>query len=114
MMDLSKISRQCSKSDIVACLLLVALVAGVSMPSSVRAVNGGKLGVSAPAPVAAVRVPITERAGVADRSSHPNNLIISKSPRASKPGSSPEQTIRSERLHLGEHGVWLSSKLVSD
>ncbi len=92
MMDLSKISRTCTPSDIVACLLLVTLVVGVSMPSSVRVVNGGKPSTGVRVPVAAVRSPISERAGVADRSSHPFNPIASKSADALKHGKPAAHT----------------------
>ena len=114
MMDLSKISRPCTTSDIVACLLLVTIVSGVSMPSSVRVVNGGKLGTTVQAPALAVRSAVTERAGVADRSSHPYNPIVSRAPRTSKSGKPANHLLREGHSRASGHEAKLDSHVVSD
>jgi len=113
-MDLSKISRHCTQSDIVACFLLVTIIATVSMPSSVRVVNGGKLSTPVQAPVAAARGAISARAGLADRSSHPHNPVLTKSAIVSKRGKSAERNLREAHSRSSSHEARLDSNVVSD
>jgi hypothetical protein len=84
------------------------------MPSSVRVVNGGKLGSNTQAPVAALQSPISVRAGVADRSSHHINSIVSNSANALKPGKPAVRELREGHGRSSGHEARLNSNLVSD
>jgi hypothetical protein len=64
-MDLSKISRPCTLSDAVACVLLVTIVSGVSMPTSVRVLKGNRVETASQAPIA--HAAIAETTHLAER-----------------------------------------------